>query len=257
MSLRLKNFKEILIGIGLLFFIGISCVFPCMAQESPHQTEKAADYSTSDVISEIPEKITEDSLDVYVKETPLIDTGISGVSAILSFIAIIVSIYSVSMTRKMTKDTISLQKRHNRDEVRPLLSIRYDAHDMSIFVKNHGLGPAIMTSLTWCDGNNSAPTIYKLNENKWRKLGVRLDNGYTKRFLDDENDMDVLAPQESLCLIRGSIKNKGPENVENNRRIAESFADVKLVLKYTDIYRTKKWTVKKDCSWFYYQYHKE
>ena len=251
MSIWVKNFKRLLIRTGFIFFISISCVFPCAAKENT-QTEKAAESNTLDENSESTRKSDEGSFNVYVKETPLIDTGISGVSAILSFIAIFVSIYSVSMTKKMTKDTINLQKQHNRDEVRPLLCIHFDATNMSIVLRNHGLGPAIIKSMKWYDANNEEPTLVKLNTNKWKKSKVKDIYYYTKEFSDIKEDPDILAPQESLCFIKCDY-----DDYYNKKRIAESFADVKMELTYTDIYESQEWTVKKDCSWFYHQYYQE
>ena len=252
MSKWVKIFKGLLIRTGFILFISLNCVFSCLAEENPHQTEKAAESSTFDARSETSERLSEDSLDVYVKETPFIDTGISGASAILSFIAIIVSIFSVSMTKKMTKDTIDLQKQHNRDEVRPMLCIHFDATDMSIILKNHGLGPAVIKSMLWYDAHNKEETLAKLNMSKWKKSEVEDIHYYSKRFLDIKEDQDILAPQESLCFIKCDYN-----DYSNNKRLAESFADVKMELTYTDIYGTEEWTVKKDCSWFYYQYHIE
>lgn len=80
MSIWVKNCKRLLIRTGFIFFISISCVFPCAAKENT-QTEIVAESNTSDENSESTRKSDEDSFNVYVKETPLIDTGISGLSA--------------------------------------------------------------------------------------------------------------------------------------------------------------------------------
>lgn len=74
----------------------------------------------------------DDALSVRILESPEIDTKLSLCAVLISFLALFISFM-----------TVCLQIKHNHDEVRPILAIHLDINNMSIKIKNHGVGPAI------------------------------------------------------------------------------------------------------------------
>ena len=158
-------------------------------------------------------------------------------------------------TRKIAKETIKLQIQHNYDEVKPLVSIFFNAGDVSIVLKNQGLGPAIFTSMKWIDKENneefdSLNDLIKYKSNIGEFQDLIIYHIYTKKFWDVEEDMDLLAPQEELCLFRIEDNEKITRE-ENKANAAKILRNVEVIITLTNIYRSDIQTIKKNCTWFW------
>ena len=181
------------------------------------------------------------ALEVRVLETPTIDTTLSLAAVVVAFAAFFVSL-----------KTIHLQIKHNRDEVRPILAIRLNSINMSIKIKNHGVGPAILTSMEWrnTETNQSAGTLTGLLGKAWYQLPFNYSfYTYTKPFDNDPNDPDVLAPQEEIYFIDGSRQNTYDMPPDEKHALGQSFRSVTVTITYTDLYKSQTWTLIKDLSW--------
>lgn len=191
-------------------------------------------------------------MDIRVIDSPILDTCISAVAAIISLFAIILSFMSYRQTNKLTKNTISLQKKHNVDEVRPVVCIHLSDDPMSVTLKNHGLGPAFITSMKWStssacnEGENTLLELYDRDLKKSRPK-IYFDYIYTKPFLNNPDDPDVLAPLEELSLFKIMTRHLTPEERTN---IALFLKDTIVEIRYTDSYNSDTWSIKKNMSWF-------
>ena len=184
-----------------------------------------------------------EALEVRVLETPTIDTTLSLAAVVVAFAAFFVSL-----------KTIHLQIKHNRDEVRPILAIRLDAINMSVKIKNHGVGPAILTSMEWKNTETglSAPTLVKLLNQTWKQSNIKSPFYInSKPFVNDPNDPDVLASQEKFCFINAARHKSATYNLtaEEMCALKQSFRGVTVTITYTDLYKSQTWTLTKDLSW--------
>ena len=224
-----------------------------MAKQSMESNHKGKSMSTQILGVEPPcptfettkesglDKNGDNALPVRVLESPEIDTKLSLCAVLIAFSALFISFL-----------TVRLQIRHNRDEVRPILAIHLDINDMSIKIKNHGVGPAIFASMEWQNTKSkiSANTLEELLDELWS--GLNCGNSfyiYTKPFMDDLEDPDVLAPQEELYFIDGSRNNKHKMTLEEKRLLGQTFSGVKVTIIYTDLYRSGRWVLTKDLSY--------
>src|SRR2546430_4757052 len=76
-------------------------------------------------------------------------------SAAAAFLALLVSAISVGISVW----AVRTQRKHNELSVRPLAEITVADHESSVRVKlrNHGIGPMIVTAVTVSDGANAKP----------------------------------------------------------------------------------------------------
>lgn len=197
--------------------------------------------SISTKIPDIPEDST---LVVRVIESPEIDTRLTFCAVIISAVAVLFSAITLIVS-------VRLQIKHNRDEVRPIIAIHLDINDMSIKIKNHGVGPAIFKAMIWKDTQNniSTDTLEKLLVEKWNKLNY--GNSfyiYTKPFLGNSSDPDILAPQEELFFMDGSKVNQHPMTQDEKRALGKTFRDIEVQITYTDLYGRNEWTLIKNLS---------
>ena len=210
---------------------------------SEESTESISKQARTPVISESTPDIAEDGIVVRVVESPKIDTILTLLAVIISAIAILLSAFSLVFSAK-------LQMKHNRDEVRPVIAIHLDKTNMSIKIKNHGIGPAIFKSIIWKNvkSNVSAYSIEKLLGEKWSKLNLGSSFSiYTKPFVGASDDPDILAPQEELFFI--NVGRDNPMTLDKKRALGKTFRDVEVCLTYTDLYGREKWTLTKNLSW--------
>ena len=82
------------------------------------------------------------TLIVRVVESPEIDTKLTFYAIIISAIAVVLSAVSLPVSAKS-------QIRHNHDEVRPVVAIHLALINMSVKIKNHGVGPALFEKMVW------------------------------------------------------------------------------------------------------------
>ena len=118
------------------------------------------------------------TLIVHVVESPEIDTKLTFYAIIISAIAVVLSAVSLLVSAKS-------QIRHNRDEVRPVVAIHLDLINMSVKIKNHGVGPALFEKMVWKNvkSGESADTLEKLLSKEWRQLSLKPFYIYTKSFV--------------------------------------------------------------------------
>lgn len=221
----------------------------------PSEVEKAAKEFTDPMSKQAPSSVPlestkalgidqDDTLIVRVVESPEIDTKLTVYAVIISAVA--VSFSAISLVVSAT-----LQIKHNRDEVRPIVAIHLDLVSMSIRIKNHGVGPALFQKMVWRNvkSHASANTLAGLLNEEWRKLNLESSFYiYTKPFTGASNDPNVLAPQEELFFIVGDRPNY-PMTEEEKIKLGKTFKDIEVQLTYTDLYGRKKWTLIKNLSW--------
>lgn len=184
------------------------------------------------------------TLVVRVVESPEIDTKLTFCAVIISAIAVVISAISLWVSAK-------LQIRHNRDEVRPVVAIHLDVSNMSVKIKNHGVGPALFEKMIWKNVKNgaSADTLEKLLSKEWQKLNLKTPFYiYTKPFAGNLNDPDILAPQEELYFVKGDGVGQ-PLSQDDKRKLGETFRDVEVQIIYTDLYRKNRWILTKNLTW--------
>lgn len=243
-----------LIFIGLLIFLLTACTVTDSRVFTHPQANKLVTTSEismpsgvkrlsgkpTEPISEPAPDIAEDSIAVRVVESPKVDTSLAFIAIVISTIAVLFSAFSLVIN-------VKLQIKHNHDEVRPVVAIHLDTIDMSVKIKNHGVGPAVFKSLIWKNvkTNVSANTIEKLLGEKWHELNLwEFFSIYTKPFVGALDDPDILAPQEELFFINASGANS-----DEKRALGETFQNVEICLTYTDLYENEEWTLKKNLSW--------
>lgn len=188
--------------------------------------------------------VGDDTLIVSVVESPEIDTKLTFYAVIISAIAVVLSAISLLVSAK-------LQIRHNRDEVRPVVAIHLDVNNMSVKIKNHGVGPALFEKMVWKNVKNgaSADTLEKLLSKEWRKLNLKTPFYiYTKPFAGNLDDPDILAPQEELYFVKGDEFGQ-LFSQDDKRKLGETFRDVEVQITYTDLYKKNKWILTKNLTW--------
>lgn len=215
-----------------------------VAEKSTNPMPKQTPMPTSSESTEVLDIAEDGTLVVRVIESPEIDTKLTFRAVIISAVAVLLSAISLVVS-------VVLQIKHNQDEVRPIVAIHLDLVNMSIKIKNHGVGPAIFKKMIWKNvkSNASANTLAGLLSEEWSKLNLESSFYiYTKPFAGDPNDPDVLAPQEELSFIAGGRPNCHLTQDEK-KELGETFRDIEVQLIYTDLYGRKKWTLIKSLSW--------
>ena len=266
--LLLKNSVIVLIVIFLclISFVNSSS---CLASENANSDIATVGYANNSSVVDVEAEEDQSTatscesggyISVRVTETPLLDTLISGFSFFLSVIALALSFCSYRETRNIAKKNIELQTQHNRDEVRPFVSIEGSTNPLLIDIKNHGLGPAILVSMKWLNTEKKIEedTLDLMIKDELREILRKVDpekpdyyvSWDNKPFSNNEYDKDILAPGEKRTFIR--IEDKLGENLSYNARltIAESLRNVSVVIEYTDMYSSDTWRIEKDFTWF-------
>lgn len=214
------------------------------AKDIAVQTLAPAPTDVPNEPSEVFNSAEDSTLVVRVVESPEIDTR-------LTFYAVIISAIAVGFSALSLLVSVKLQIRHNRDEVRPVVAIHLDLNDMSVKIKNHGVGPALFEKMVWKNvkSSESADTLGELLCEEWKTLGLETPFYiYTKPFAGNLNDPDILAPQEEIYFVDGNRLEK-PLMKDEKRILGETFKDVEVEITYTDLYRRKKWILTKNLTW--------
>lgn len=174
------------------------------------------------------------------------------------------AIGALEESKNQFKQNIELQKQHNRDSVRPAVSIHFSgianpySYEGSIELINHGLGPARITGMRFINDNRKE---YKNKEGFCTFLDLvrqRVDEEklelavkevffdyYSKEFRDNKYDADFLNAGEKIKLLQFSAQNR--KEAEN---VAEVFRGLSVELTYTDFYDSPAWTINKRLTYF-------
>ena len=151
-------------------------------------------------------------------------------------------------SKEQSEQNIELQIKHNRDSVKPMLSVDFSSGYIDqyfigeIKITNHGLGPAIIKALIFKKNEKEI-----VNKNKYctfldlvckraekEQLDLPIDEifkCYTKEFRNEPHDRDILAVNERLTLLFFKARNQ-----EEARKVGKIFNGVTMELVYTNIY---------------------
>ena len=174
------------------------------------------------------------------------------------------AIAALEESKKQFKQNIDLQKQHNRDSVRPAVSIHFSgnanphSYNGSIELVNHGLGPARIKGMRFINDNGKE---YKNKEGfctfldlvrervEEEILGLEVKEVffeyYSREFRDNKYDADFLNVGERIMLLQFSARNR--KEAEN---VAEVFRGLSVELTYTDFYDSPAWTINKRLTYF-------
>jgi hypothetical protein len=161
-------------------------------------------------------------------------------SASAAFLALLVSAISVGISVWAAQS----QRKHNEQSVRPLAEITVADYEDSLRVKlrNHGIGPMIVTAITVSDGANAKPTL----------LGWMPELPGSRpwtNFTDEVRDR-TLAPGSEMILLE-LTEYEGEEGFAKCRDlIRDALAPLTVNVEYTNIYNTIMPPRRKDLSWF-------
>jgi hypothetical protein len=161
-------------------------------------------------------------------------------SAAAAFLALLVSAIAVGISVWAIKS----QRKHNELSVRPLAEITVADYEDSLRVKlrNHGIGPMIVTAVTVSDGANAKPTILGWMPN------LPKDRPWTN-FTDEVRDR-TLAPGSELVLLE-LTEYEGEDDFAECRDLARAaLAPLTVNVEYTDIYNNAMPPRQKGLSWF-------
>jgi hypothetical protein len=161
-------------------------------------------------------------------------------SAAAAFLALLVSAVSVGISVWAVRS----ERRHNELSVRPLAEITVADYENSIRVKlrNHGIGPLIITAVTVTDGSSTRPTLLD-----WMP-DLPAQRHWTN-FTDQVRDR-TLAPGGELVLLE-LTEDEDEEDFGACRDLARAaLAPLTVNVEYTNIYNTVMPPRRKALSWF-------
>lgn len=161
-------------------------------------------------------------------------------SAAAAFLALVVSGISVGISVWAAQS----QRKHNELSVRPLAEITVGDYEDSLRVKlrNHGIGPMIVTAITVSDGVNAKPTLLE-----WMP-GLPGSRPWTN-FTDEVRDR-TLAPGSEMILLE-LTEYKGEVGFADCRNmVRKALAPLTVNVEYTNIYNTVMPPRRKALSWF-------
>ncbi len=161
-------------------------------------------------------------------------------SAAAAFLALLVSAISVGISVW----AVRTERKHNELSVRPLAEITVADYESSLRVKlrNHGIGPMIVTAVTVSDGTNAKPSILD-----WMPElpGGRLWTNFAGEVRDR-----TLAPGSEIILLE-LTEYEGEKNFAKSRDLVRSvLAPLAVNVEYTNIYNTVMPPRRKELSWF-------
>jgi hypothetical protein len=161
-------------------------------------------------------------------------------SAAAAFLALLVSAISVGISVWAVRS----ERRHNELSVRPLAEVTVADYENSLRVKlrNHGVGPMIITSVTVSDGKNA-----KLSLLDWMP-DLPNDHGWTN-FSDDLSGR-TLAPGSEIVLLELTEYEGEEDFAECRDLVRPALAPLTVNVEFTDIYNTVMPPTKKRLSWF-------
>lgn len=161
-------------------------------------------------------------------------------SAAAAILALLVSAISVGISVW----AVRTQRRHNELSVRPLAEITVGDYEHSLRVKlrDHGIGPMIVTAVTVSDGSNVKPTVLA-----W--MPDLPDNRVWTDFTAEICDR-TLAPGSELVLLE-LTEDEGEKGFAECRDLVRSaLAPLTVNVEYTNIYNTVMPPRQKALSWF-------
>lgn len=161
-------------------------------------------------------------------------------SAAAAFFALLVSGVSVCISVWAVRS----ERRHNELSVRPLAEITVADYENSLRVKlrNHGIGPMIVTKVTVSDGVSTKPTLLD-----WMP---DLPGGrHWTNFTDQISDR-TLSPGSELVLLE-LAEDEGEDDFARCRDLVRpALAKLTVNVEYTNIYNTVMPPRRKALSWF-------
>lgn len=161
-------------------------------------------------------------------------------SAAAAFLALVVSGISVWISIWAAQS----QRKHNELSVRPLAEVTVADYEDSLRVKlrNHGIGPMIVTAITVSDGRDARPTLLE-----W--MPDLPDSRPWSNFTDEVRDR-TLAPGSEMILLE-LTEYEGEEGFHECRdAVRAALAPLTVNVEYTNIYNTIMPPRRKSLSWF-------
>jgi hypothetical protein len=161
-------------------------------------------------------------------------------SAAAAFLALLVSAISVGISVWAVRS----QRTHNELSVRPLAEITVADYENSLRVKlrNHGIGPMIVTAITISDGVNTKSTLLH-----WMP---ELPEARPWTDFTDEVRDRTLAPGSELVLLE-LTQYDGEERFDECRDLVRAaLAALTVNVEYTNIYNTVMPPRRKSLTWF-------
>jgi hypothetical protein len=161
-------------------------------------------------------------------------------SVAAAFLALLVSAISVGISVW----AVTSQRKHNELSVRPLAEITVADYENSLRVKlrNHGIGPMIVTAVTVSDGVNAKPTFFA-----WMPDLPR--GRLWTNFADEVRDR-TMAPGRELVLLE-LTEYEGEVGFEQCREVVRAaLKSLTVNVEYTDVYGNVMTPRRKELSWF-------
>ena len=163
----------------------------------------------------------------------LASAAAASLALLVSLISVCISVWAVLTERK-----------HNELSTRPLAEITVADHESSLRVKlrNHGVGPMIVTAVTVSDGASAKPTILD-----WMP---ELPGGRPwTNFAGDVRDR-TLAPGSEIILLE-LTEYEGEKGFAKCRdKVRSALAPLTVNVEYTNIYNSVMPPRRKELSWF-------
>jgi hypothetical protein len=161
-------------------------------------------------------------------------------SAAAAFLALLVSAISIGISVWAARSA----RRHNELSVRPLAEITVADYENCLHVKvrNHGIGPMIMSAITVSDGSNTRPSLLE-----WMP---HLPNGRAwKNFAGEVRDR-TLRPGGELVLLELEECEGELDFAVCRNLVRSALASLTVNVEYTNIYNTVMPPRRKALSWF-------
>ena len=160
--------------------------------------------------------------------------------AITALCAIIISFMSIILTLI----SLFLQRKHNRKSVKPIGNIAISDYEnlISVEIFNRGSGPLIIKEFT-------AEYRNIIKNNLISLMPFLPENVSWSTFFDELNEFSIL-PGESINLLefKPDLENIAEVNFRNEVR--KVLSEIKVTLKYSDIYDCLMPIKVKKLSWF-------
>jgi hypothetical protein len=161
-------------------------------------------------------------------------------SAAAAFLALLVSAIAVGISVW----ALRTERKHNELSVRPLAEITvadYE-HSLRVRLRNHGIGPMIVTAITVSDGTGAKPTLLD-----WMPA---LPRGRPWSNFTGAVDDRTLAPGSELILLELTEYEGERGFAECRELIRSALAPLTVNVEYTNIYNTVMPPRQKELSWF-------
>jgi hypothetical protein len=155
------------------------------------------------------------------------DTIFCNGTPILSIIALCISVISVITSVTVSVISIRKQEKANQNKFKPFCAIYQANYDnfISVGIKNDGVGPLIITELTFtCDNCSSAKSLFDL-------LPESIKHTTYHRLYARELRQRALLTNERLHILTIT-----PENNNIMQEIRNLLKTITVKVKYTDVY---------------------